>query len=73
MILGHVNPIIGKPLGMLKALCANLLTTKNTTMSDLTMILLALGMVAVFMGPFFVISAIKDKREAKQKEEEENK
>lgn len=42
-------------------------------MSDLTMILLALGMVAVFMGPFFVISAIKDKREAKQKEEEENK
>ena len=42
-------------------------------MSDLTMILLALGMVAVFLGPFFVISAIKDKREAKQKEEEENK
>ena len=40
------------------------------TMTDLTMILLALGMVAVFMGPFFVISAIKDKKEAKQKQEE---
>jgi hypothetical protein len=39
-------------------------------MTDLTMILLALGMVAIFMGPFFVISAIKDKKEAKQKQEE---
>ena len=39
-------------------------------MDDLTMILLALGMVAVFMGPFFVISAIKDCKEAKQKQEE---
>ena len=39
-------------------------------MTDLTMILLALGMVAVFMGPFFVISAIKDRKEAKQKQEE---
>ena len=38
-------------------------------MTDLTMILLALGMVAVFMGPFFVISAIKDRKEAKQKQE----
>ena len=40
-------------------------------MSDLTMILLALGMLVVFMGPFFVISAIKDRKEAKQKQEEE--
>ena len=50
---------------------SKLLTIKHkTTMTDLTMILLALGMVAVFMGPFFVISAIKDKKEAKQKQEE---
>ena len=39
-------------------------------MDDITMILLALGMVAIFMGPFFVISAIKDRKEAKQKQEE---
>ena len=39
-------------------------------MTDLTMIFLALGMVAVFMCPFFVISAIKDRKEAKQKQEE---
>ena len=39
-------------------------------MTDVTMILLDLGMVAVFMGHFFVISAIKDKKEAKQKQEE---
>ena len=37
------------------------------------MILLALGMVAVFMGPFLIISAIKDKKEAQQKQEEEEK
>ena len=37
-------------------------------MDDITMILLALGMVAVFMGPFFVISAIKDRKEAQQKQ-----
>ena len=42
-------------------------------MDDLTMILLALGMVAVFMGPFLIISAIKDKKEAQQKQEEEEK
>ena len=42
-------------------------------MNDLTMILLALGMVAAFMGPFFVISAIKDRKEAKQQQEEEEK
>ena len=39
-------------------------------MDDITMILLALGMVAVFMGPFFIISAIKDKKEVQQKQEE---
>ena len=39
-------------------------------MTDLTMILLALGMVAIFMGPFFIISAIKDRKEVKQKQEE---
>ena len=39
-------------------------------MTDLIMILLALGMVAIFMGPFFIISAIKDRKEAKQKQEE---
>ena len=50
---------------------SELLTIKHkTTMTDLTMILLALGMVAVFMGPFFIISAIKDRKEAKQKQEE---
>ena len=41
-------------------------------MDDITMILLALGMVAVFMGPFFVISAIKYRKEAQQKQEENN-
>ena len=49
---------------------SNQLSKHETTMTDLTMILLALGMVAVFMSPFFVISAIKDRKEAKQKQEE---
>ena len=40
-------------------------------MTDLSMILLALGMVVLFMGPFFVISAIKDRKEEQQKQEEE--
>ena len=40
-------------------------------MTDLSMILLALGMVAVFMGPFFIISAIKDRKEEQRKEEQE--
>lgn len=39
-------------------------------MNDLSMILLALGMVALFMGPFFIISAIKDRKEAQRKQEE---
>lgn len=34
------------------------------------MILLALGMVVLFMGPFYIISAIKDRKETKQKQEE---
>ena len=49
---------------------SNQLSKHETTMTDLTMILLALGMVAIFMGPFYVISAIKDRKEAKQKQEE---
>lgn len=49
---------------------SNQLSKHKTTMTDLTMILLALGMVAIFMGPFFIISAIKDRKEAKQKQEE---
>ena len=40
-------------------------------MTDLSMILLALGMVVLFMGPFFIISAIKDRKEAQRKEEEQ--
>ena len=39
-------------------------------MDERTKIMLALGMEAVFMGPFFVISAIKDRKEAQQKQEE---
>lgn len=39
-------------------------------MEDWKMILLALGMVVLFMGPFYIISAIKDRKEAKQKQEE---
>ena len=49
---------------------SNQLSKHETTMTDLTMILLALGMVAIFMGPVFIISAIKDRKEAKQKQEE---
>ena len=44
---------------------------KLKTMNDLSMILLALGMVVLFMGPFFVISAIKDRKEAQRKQEEQ--
>ena len=40
-------------------------------MTNLSMILLALGMVVLFMGPFFIISAIKDRKEAQRKEEQE--
>lgn len=42
-------------------------------MSDLIMILLSLGMVVVFMGPFFVINAIKDRKEAQRKKERRRK
>lgn len=38
-------------------------------MDNLSMILLAFGMVAVFMGPFIVITAIKDRKEKRQKQE----
>lgn len=40
-------------------------------MTDLSMIILALGMVVLFMGPFFIISAIRDRKEAQQKLEEQ--
>ena len=40
-------------------------------MTDLSMILLALCMVVLFMGPFFVISAIKDRKETQRKQEEQ--
>ena len=40
-------------------------------MTDFSMILRALGMVVLFMGPFFIISAIKDRKEEQQKQEEE--
>ena len=40
-------------------------------MDDWKMILLALGMVVLFMGPFYIISAIKDRKEDQQKQEEE--
>jgi Sec-independent protein secretion pathway component TatC len=40
-------------------------------MTDLSMIILALGMVVLFMGPFFIISAIKDRKEAQQKLDEQ--
>ena len=40
-------------------------------MTDLSMILLALGMVVLFMGPFFVISAIKDRKETQRQQEEQ--
>lgn len=36
-------------------------------MSDLSMILLSLGMLALFMGPFVIISAIKDRKKARRK------
>ncbi len=39
-------------------------------MNDLSMILLALGMVVLFMGPFLIISVIKDRKEAQRKQEE---
>ena len=39
-------------------------------MEDITLLFLAIGMIVVFVGPFFVISAIKDRKEAKQKQEE---
>jgi len=40
-------------------------------MEDISLLFLAIGMIVVFVGPFFVISAIKDRKEAQQKQEEE--
>lgn len=37
-------------------------------MSDLSMILLSFGMLLFFMGPFVIISAIKDRQEARRKQ-----
>ena len=37
-------------------------------MDNLSMILLSLGMIALFVGPFFIISAIKDRKEARRKQ-----
>lgn len=42
-------------------------------MKDISLLFLAIGMIVVFVGPFFVISAIKDRKEAQQKQEEEQK
>ena len=39
-------------------------------MEDISLLFLAVGMIVVFVGPFFVISAIKDRKEAQQKQEE---
>ena len=40
-------------------------------MEDISLLFLAVGMIVVFVGPFFVSSAIKDRKEAQQKQEEE--
>ena len=40
-------------------------------MNDISLLFLAIGMIVVFVGPFFVISAIKDRKEAQQKQEEQ--
>ncbi len=40
-------------------------------MEDISLLFLAVGMIVVFVGPFFVISAIKDRKEAQQKQQEE--
>jgi heme/copper-type cytochrome/quinol oxidase subunit 2 len=39
-------------------------------MEDISLLFLAVGMIVVFVGPFFVISAIKDRKEAQRKQEE---
>lgn len=41
-------------------------------MEDISLLFLAIGMIVVFVGPFFVISAIKDRKEVQQKQEENN-
>ena len=37
-------------------------------MTDLSMILLSLGMLVFFMGPFVIISAIKDRKKSRRKQ-----
>jgi hypothetical protein len=37
-------------------------------MDNVSMILISLGMIALFVGPFFIISAIKDRKETRRKQ-----
>jgi hypothetical protein len=37
-------------------------------MTNLSMILISLGMIALFLGPFIIIGAIKDRKEAHRKQ-----
>ena len=36
-------------------------------MTNSSMILLSLGMIVLFLGPFIIIGAIKDRKEARRK------
>ena len=42
--------------------------SNQPTMTDLSMILLSLGMLVFFMGPFVIISAIKDRKKSRRKQ-----
>jgi hypothetical protein len=37
-------------------------------MDNVSMILISLGMIALFVGPFFIISTIKDRKETRRKQ-----
>ena len=37
-------------------------------MTNLSMILISLGMIALFLGPLIIIGAIKDRKEAQRKQ-----
>ncbi len=39
-------------------------------MTNLSMILLSLGMILLFLGPFVIIGAIKDRKKARRKKKE---
>ena len=39
-------------------------------MTNSSMILLSLGMILLFLGPFVIIGAIKDRKEARRKKKE---